>query len=254
MNVTENIYTVFDAKPNAKLRLLCFPYAGGSANIFRSWGSYLTDEVELVAVQLPGRGRRLMEPPHSDMKQIVDELIRYSEQVTDLPLVIFGHSLGGCVAFEFMKHLDNQRHTCPKLFICSASRPPQLPSSIRNIKNMSDKTFIDLVRSMESTPKEILGCEEMMALLLPMLKADFTISEQYRNRDNRKFSVSCMVLIGSSDRNLSKDNASLWNEYFHSKPKLVEIQGGHFFIHSSEKELLTVINRAVDEILMDTSF
>lgn len=229
MNVTENIYTVFDAKPNAKLRLLCIPYAGGSANIFRSWGSYLTDEVELVAVQLPGRGRRLMETPHSDMEQIVDELIRCSEQVTDLPLIIFGHSLGGCIAFEFMKHLEKQRHICPKLFICSASRPPQIPSSIRNVRNMSDKEFIDLLRSLEATPKEVLECEEMMALLLPMLRADFTISEQYRNREKGASSVSCMVLVGSSDRHLNKDNAPLWNEHFHSKPEQIEIQGGHFF-------------------------
>src|SRR5687767_7376567 len=94
-------------KPNsrAKLRLFCFPYAGGAAYIYRSWGDTLPSLVEVCAVQLPGRGTRMSEKPLSDLSQVVAEAARGLQNYFDRPFAFFGHSMGALISFELARQL-----------------------------------------------------------------------------------------------------------------------------------------------------
>src|SRR2546430_10624517 len=91
--------------PNASVRLFCFPYAGGNASIYTSWSRDLSANVELVAVQPPGRANRISEPPHSRMQDLIADLCPAIRALLGKPYILLGHSLGSHVAFELAREL-----------------------------------------------------------------------------------------------------------------------------------------------------
>lgn len=84
-------------KPNsqAELRLVCFPYAGTGATIFRPWVAHLSPRIELCLVNLPGREKRLKESPYTHLNILVEALVDGLAPHLDQPFAFFGHSLGG---------------------------------------------------------------------------------------------------------------------------------------------------------------
>jgi len=122
-------------RPGAKVRLFAFPYSGASASIFFSWAEPLPRTIELVAVQLPGRGARLSEPSFTHMTELIDALALAMLPFLDRPFALFGHSLGAVIAFELTRrlratganlpvHLLVSGHTAPKI---EDRRPPSTP-------------------------------------------------------------------------------------------------------------------------------
>jgi surfactin synthase thioesterase subunit len=106
-------------------RLFCFPYAGGSAAIFREWPREFPESVQVCNVELPGRGRRLFEPPFTSMGPLVEEAARALADYLDRPFAIFGHSLGALVAFELARYLRVACGARPTHLFLSATRAPQ---------------------------------------------------------------------------------------------------------------------------------
>src|SRR3954463_501070 len=96
-----------------RLRLVCLPYAGGSASIYHGWASELDDDVELVAVQLPGRGPRLREAPFTQMEALLGALVEAMAPLDDAPFALFGHSMGALVGFELARWLRAQGRIGP---------------------------------------------------------------------------------------------------------------------------------------------
>ena len=92
-------------RPEAKLRLFCFPYAGGGASAFKSWNEFFSDDIELCIFQMPGREERLSEKLITDMSQLVDVLVEEITTYSDRPFAFFGHSMGAIVAYETACHL-----------------------------------------------------------------------------------------------------------------------------------------------------
>ena len=117
---------------SARLRLFLFPYAGGSASTYIHWAKLFDDNlhVELVLVQLPGRGSRMTEPLHQTMESIMSELLEHASYITSLPYILFGHSLGGKIAYELACRLRALTLPLPKYLIASASGAPLLWSAI----------------------------------------------------------------------------------------------------------------------------
>src|SRR5262249_13687929 len=111
-------------RPQADIRLFCFPYAGGGASVFRGWADGLPASVEVCPVQLPGRGTRFREPAFTRLPPLIEALAESLRPHLDRPFAFFGHSLGALVAFELARYLHQHQGREPvRLFVSGCGGP-----------------------------------------------------------------------------------------------------------------------------------
>jgi medium-chain acyl-[acyl-carrier-protein] hydrolase len=259
-NITRRIYLVFifmslstiqsaqisswfyiqKPRPSASHRLFCFPYAGGGASVFRDWFQSLPQEIEIVAIRPPGREIRFSGAPISSLVQLVQLLYQNLLPLFDKPFMFFGHSNGALASFELARLLEAKRTVGPDLVILSAKRPPHIPDPRKNISHLPDKEFLVELREFNGTPQEILQNQELMNLLIPVLRADFSLSETMTHVDNTPLKAETILFHGIRDR-ITKEEVVAWQDLLLKPHKLVEFSGDHFFIDSQRDELLSVL-------------
>src|SRR5712675_2745039 len=115
---------------DAQARVLCVPYAGGSAQIYHVLARSMPENIEVGAVQLPGRWNRRREPLLTRVsdasRSLADEITRLSPT----PYALFGYSVGGLIAFETARILARDTtQQQPRALIVAASRAPTVPCS-----------------------------------------------------------------------------------------------------------------------------
>lgn len=226
-----------------RIRLICLPYAGGGVRTYQSWAAQLPDGVELVAVQPPGRGGFMGTPAYNDMTKLVNALFNAMSPMLDRPFILFGHSLGSRVAFEFLCQLQLRNQRLPELFIASGSNSPdtartKLPTSL-----MSDEQFIAELQRINGTPAEVLANRELMSILLPLLRADFHLADTYRFTGSVKFPLEVHVLGGQDDEDVPLENLSNWGRFFKKNVHVHPVSGGHFFIETQQSEVIALVRR-----------
>ncbi|MHC5826649.1 MAG: thioesterase II family protein, partial [Nostoc sp.] len=161
--------------PQANLRLFCFPYAGGSAAIFRTWPNNLPSNVEVCAVEYPGRGRQIQSAPLTRLEPLVEAIAPILIPYLDKPFAFFGHSMGGLVSFELTRLLRSQYSLAPFHLFISARRAPQIPLTKPPLHVLSDPDLQRELYSLNGTPKAVLESMELMQMFLPILRADFAV-------------------------------------------------------------------------------
>lgn len=231
------------------LRLFCFPYAGGSASAFRGWADQLPDGVEICAVQPPGRERRMAEPAFSHMEPLVEELAGVLEPVLDLPFAFFGHSMGAKVAYELARKLRREGRGLPRLMIFSGSRAPHMPNEEPPIHALPDDELSDELHRLGGTPKEVLDNDELMRLLLPLLRADFELNETYEHQPENPFDVPVAAYGGLGDEECPPETIEGWKEVTEGPFRRRMFEGGHFFLHEVPDELQGEIQRDLAGVL-----
>ncbi|MEO0866946.1 MAG: alpha/beta fold hydrolase [Cyanobacteria bacterium J06642_11] len=226
---------------------MCFAYAGGSAWIYRPWAQQLPDTVEVCAIELPGRGKRMAEAPLQTVTAIIETLGPELLPYLNLPFACFGHSLGALIAFELCCWLRRTVQLTPVHLWVSAAQAPQLPAEKAPIHTLADPDFINELKRYKGTPESILNNAEMMALVLPILRADFTVLETYQHQPGAPLSCPITGFWGQQDTIVNQAQVAAWN--IHSqKFSLQAIDGDHFFLQQSSflTHLLPVLpNRLV---------
>jgi medium-chain acyl-[acyl-carrier-protein] hydrolase len=230
---------------NADLKLICFPYAGGSASTFIPWIKMLPDNVELIIIQAPGRGARMGEKVYSDMQDLIGDLIKIIPTILNKPYILFGHSLGSRIAFELMNQLKGITHTLPVHFIASGSRGPHQECMKEPIHDLPPGEFIEELKNLNGTPKVVLENKELMELFLPLLKADFEIADRYHYTGEARFNCPISVLGGEDDVNICLSKLSSWGNFFEADADVHFVPGGHFFIDSHS----ILVQQKVNEII-----
>src|SRR5262245_12023957 len=163
-------------RPHARLRLFCIPYAGAGVVAYHSWPNYVPPDVEVCAIQLPGRDGRLREKPFVDLLALVDVLAKGLSPWLATPYALFGHSMGALIAYGLVRHLRQQSATPPVRLFVSGRRAPHVPSRQSPCHQLPDQEFIEtLVQRYNGIPKAVLSEPELMSLFLPILRADFTL-------------------------------------------------------------------------------
>jgi surfactin synthase thioesterase subunit len=233
-----------------QLRLICFPYAGASANIFQGWAEQLPAAVEVMAIEPAGRGRRFGEPAHATMDAMVTELLRYADTLTATPYVVFGHSLGCRVAFELAGRWKQLHRPAPLHFIGSGSRAPHVQSHKRKIAALPEAEFLSAIQELNGTPPEIVQNRELMQLLLPVLRADFTIAEEYQ-ADSIVLDCPVTIFHGSRDPEVDQTVLSPWTELSRQQIRFCEFNGDHFFINSHKLQVLRQVRQILENILTE---
>jgi medium-chain acyl-[acyl-carrier-protein] hydrolase len=230
-------------KPGAtgNMRLFCFPYAGGSSNIYREWPKYLPPNVEVWVAKLPGRDNRLKETPYTDLATLADAFAQAMVSYLDKPFVFFGHSMGAMLSYELSRLLRSRRGVEPAHLIVSARRAPQLPDTAQPTYNLPDAEFIEEVRRLNGTPKEVLEHAELMQMVLPLLRADFSVCETYTHTPGPTLECPLTVLGGIQDVDISREHLEAWRELTRGPFSLRILPGEHFFIHTAQPLVLRIV-------------
>lgn len=248
MKDTVNSYLAYRiARPGAKMRLFCFPYAGGNAMLFRGWQRLFPDSIEICPLQYPGRGNRLREPPFTSVEPLVQDITQALVSLLDLPFAFFGHSMGAILAFEVTRELRKKRKPLPFHLFLSAVRAPQFRNADRHVYDLPELEFIEELRRLNGTPPEVLENTELMALMLPMLRADFAVSQTYAYVEGGgPLSCALSVYGGTDDHSFSIAELEGWSGHTTGPFLLHMFQGDHFYLHLSETLLTT---RLLSEII-----
>jgi medium-chain acyl-[acyl-carrier-protein] hydrolase len=232
-----------------RLRLFCFPYAGGGASMFHAWARSLPASVAIHPIQLPGRESRLHEPPFTRIGPLVRALAETLLPHCDLPFALFGHSMGALISFELARTLREQYGLSPAHLFVSAHRAPQIPNPDPTVYLLPEQAFIEKLRRMNGTSKDVLGNAELMALLLPTLRADFTICGTYIYTDGPALDCPISAFVGTQDSIASYAQVEAWREQTRRAFSLRLIPGNHFFLHSAQPLLLWAIGQELRQIL-----
>lgn len=218
----------YQPRPAARLRLVCFPHAGGAATFFRGWANLVPPEIELLAVQYPGRGDRLADPPFDDMYRLVSALAESLSGRLDAPYAFFGHSMGAAVAHETVAHLLREGHPGPVRFFASGREAPHHHHGGDLHLRGDDALAGELIR-LGGTPPELLADVEMRSLLLPTLRADYRLIETYRPSGA---ALGCPVtaMIGQADPDVPIAEAADWAAVTHGGFDLRTFTGDHFYL------------------------
>lgn len=225
----------------AQLRLFCLPYAGGGASIFQPWIEALGPSIDVRPVQPPGRENRMPEPPFVSLDALVTALTQAIAPWLGMPYALFGSSMGALVVFEVARRLSRTAAGPPAKLLVAAHRAPQLPDPGPEIHTLPDGPFIQEIRRLHGTPDEVLDHQELRALLLPLLRADFTSCETYRFRAGEPLTCPIVAFGGQQDSEVSRRELEAWREQTLGTFTLRMLPGGHFFMHSARAALLAAI-------------
>ncbi|MEZ0073179.1 thioesterase II family protein [Planotetraspora sp. GP83] len=222
-----------------RVRLVCFPHAGGNASFYHSWHAHLPEHVELHAVQYPGRHDRVSEPLVRRMDEMAD---RAAKAIAPLarrgPVVLFGHSLGASVAHEVARRLAVR----PAALVVSG-RPA--PDRLRDtaVHLADDDTLWAEMGRLGGTEQEALDHPVLRELTLPILRADYEVAETYQPPARERLPAPIMAFIGDRDVEVSEDEARAWSEYTRGGFRLAVFPGGHFYLVPRERDVVAALVR-----------
>ncbi|HLO02369.1 MAG TPA: alpha/beta fold hydrolase [Symbiobacteriaceae bacterium] len=231
-----------------RLRLFCLPYAGGSEFIFRTWAGKLPPDVELCPVLLPGRGSRMGEEPYSQLQPMADSLATALLPYLDRPYAFFGHSMGALVSFAVTRELRRRGAPLPVHLFMSAHRAPQVARRRAPLHDLSDSDFLAHLQQNNGTPVEVLENRELMAMLMPLLRADFTLCDTYSYADEPALPCPITALGGLGDPQVFRADLEAWSSQTTGPFALRMFPGDHFFLRNAEFETLQVIARQLQGV------
>lgn len=216
-------------RPDARWRLIGFPYGGGGPQAFRDWPDELGESVEVLAAHLPGRGSRLGEPPLDDLATLVEALADDLAQHTDKPFAFFGHSVGALLAFEVAAALQERGLPTPLRVFASAHQAPHVPHAGATMHDLPQVELVEVVRRLGLVPADALADEELLSLILPPLRADFALSETYRCPEDATLSVPITALGGSDDDLATAQDLAAWARHTDRGFEVRMYRGDHFY-------------------------
>lgn len=224
-----------------RIRLFCFPYAGGGTLTYRSWAKALPEDVELCAVQLPGRERRLGDPLVRSTSRMIDLLASALRRHIDRPFAFFGHSMGAVLAYEAARRLLADTGHEPRPLVVSGHRPPHLASHKPPLHGLPDEAFIAGVKALNGTPPEIFAHADLLQLILPMLRADFELIETYAELPGPRLSCPVIALGGDADTDVPIADIASWQSVTRGSFKSIVIPGDHFYVNTARDKLLEIL-------------
>lgn len=223
----------------AHLRLLCLPFAGGNASVFRTWGDQLGPDVDVISVQLPGRLERRNETPLRDARALAAAIGIESEAIADRPLALFGMSMGALIAYETAHALRDAGRE-PVHLIVASYRAPSIPFQHEPTHALDDDHFIEVLKRIGATPPELLEHGELMQLVLPTIRADFAVTESYRYRPRERLHCPITVVRARRDTLVTAAMAAAWAEQTQGPTTVVELDDAHM-LTQVQPQLLALI-------------
>jgi medium-chain acyl-[acyl-carrier-protein] hydrolase len=229
-------------RPSDTLRLFCLPYAGGSVYTYTNWRRSLAGVAETYPLQLPGRGTRMLEPAFTSLPALLKSLESALLPHLDRPFAIFGHSMGAMIAFELARVLEKSYSLRSQHLFFSGRLPPQLAQNSGPAYDLPTPQFISELRLLEGTPDEILNNQELMALVLPVLRADLQLVQTYQHVPGEPLNSPITVLGGRQDSTTPASKLGTWAAMTRSSCSVRIFPGNHFFLNQFRSAVINVVS------------
>jgi surfactin synthase thioesterase subunit/glycosyltransferase involved in cell wall biosynthesis len=239
----------FNDSADVKMRLFCFPYAGGGAAVFQGWVRNLPLGIALAPARLSGRETRLDERPIDSMDLLISALGEAIAPHLDKPFALLGHSMGAAVAFELARALRQSGKPAPAGLFVSAARAPQLRRGHLPPPAPSDAELLEELRRLNGVPPELLENEEWMRLALPALRADATLYRNYVYTEAPPLDCPIRAYGGLDDERISRAQMEAWAEQTTKDFSLQMFPGGHFFLKTHQAEFLAALSSDLSQLI-----
>lgn len=233
-------------RETARYRLFCLPYAGGSALFYSDWHKWMPEEIEIVPVQIPGREGRIGESCISEARQLAQQIVEAVKALPgQLPYGIFGHSMGGILAYETAAQLEREDFDKPRhLFISGCTEPSQIRFKEKTY-NLSDADFCEKIKGYDDIEEEIFSYKEFYKYFLPMLRADFGLVETYQEQETAVFPCPLVLIGGDADPSVPVEDLTEWERHAGGNFHVEVYKGNHFYLKEHKKELCAMLGRRI---------
>lgn len=244
-NEAKHWFVCHHPRPQAKLCLYCLPHAGGGAATYRNWADEISTEIEIRAIQLPGRESRLAEPVPDNLANLTRSLALQIAGNADRPFAYFGHSLGALIGFELARCQRNLGLQQPCHLIVSGRNAPHTlhPDSSTARHQLSDADLLEELSRLQGTPQEILSNQDIMTALLPVIRADLKLVETYTYSNDSPLSCPISAVGATEDQFITRAGIEAWQQQTTESFQSTFFAGGHFFFIAQRRALLRAIVR-----------
>ena len=225
-----------------KFKLFCIPHAGGSASVYSKWNKFTQPYIEVVPIELAGRGKRFNENLYSSVNEAVEDIYKIIKDDLKTDYALFGHSMGSLIAYELAHYIIKLQKDSPKHIFLSGKKAPHIKADNICIDDLSDTEFKDKILSLSGTPKEIFQNKDMLNIFEPILKADLRILDAYKYFERgEKLNCNITILNGKND-NLTINDIWSWKQHTSKSCNIYLFKGGHFYLNENIKDLINIIN------------
>jgi surfactin synthase thioesterase subunit len=222
--------------------LICFSHAGGGAAQFHAWQHLVGPNLHVVAVQLPGRGGRFREALVKSLALAADAIASALCAREMSRFALFGHSLGGLLAFEVARRCIRHFARRPEHLFVAGATPPPCVCDVERISHLSDADLLGAVVDMNGLPADISSTERQTAeLMLPTLRADLALEETYTYESDDQFDVPITSLAGNADAVVPPQIMQRWDSVTRGTCRTVTFDGDHFFVEAKRDALIALI-------------
>jgi surfactin synthase thioesterase subunit len=229
----------FHPSVDAPVQLACFPHAGGAASFFFPVSRALAPDVDVLAVQYPGRQDRRGERCIDNLCELADVIAGELLPRCDRPLALFGHSMGATVAYEVARLLE-RAGALPVGIFASGRRAPSIDRN-ESIHLRDDKGLVRALHELSGTSSALLGDAEFVNMVLPSVRADYRAVETYRHPDGPVLGCPVSVLVGDADPMATIEDAEAWRGHTTGKFRIEVYPGGHFYLSEQVNSVLSTI-------------
>jgi pyochelin biosynthetic protein PchC len=242
--------TRFTDRPDAATRLVCFPHAGGGAPAFYHWAHLLPPDIDLAAVQYPGRLNRMGEPCLTEMDDMTAGICRALAQDGGGPLVLFGHSMGALVAYEVAGRLSSDGwHPVERLIVSAHPHPAATPRT--SLHRAPDEALCAELRRLGGSDPSALQDDRLRPLVLALIRRDYQLVETYRHRARPKLACPVTGFAGDSDSEATPDQMRAWAEVTTAGFDLRVFPGGHFYLNPAREAVVAAVVEVLTAVCPD---
>lgn len=229
-----------------KVKLFCIPHAGGSASVYMKWARYLKSNIELIPVELAGRGVRMGKELYPSLKEAIEDVTNIiKENIGDNDYMIYGHSMGGAIAYESCCNLIEDGIKKPLNLFISGRECPYIKDNSVPVYNLDDENFKRAVVNLGGTPEEVFDVKELRDIFVPILRSDYKNIETFEPINKETvLPVNITVLNGKED-DLTEEQIKGWDKLTSKEFKRFDFEGDHFFLHENIEKVVGVINESV---------
>jgi len=223
--------------------LFTIPFAGGNRYVFKDFQPFLADDFRLHPLELAGRGDRISQDLMKELYAIRDDLFSKMQDHLEDEYIIYGHSMGGILAYLLTLMIEDQKLPLPtRVIISGRNTPTKKPKKIRHL--LAKEAFKDSLRELEGTANEVLDHPEIFDFFEPILRADFEAIETYNFEESRKLNTPLTILHGQAEKNFDEEGARAWQHFTHDAMDFHSFSGGHFFIYDHIEAICDIIKKS----------